>query len=109
MQNPIKLILCALGLWLKGRTRFKDNLDGECLEDRGERFTAFRKVVVEPASEQPSRPGATFRVRFRFKNLSARANRLLSLIPIPLIVAQPDFRSKTYQEPYRGQGGRFRD
>ena len=35
-------------------------------------------------------------VRFRFKNLSAAANRRLSLIPIPLIVAQPGFRSKTW-------------
>jgi hypothetical protein len=66
------------------------------LHDRGERFVAFRKVVVKPTSKQPSDTGAIFRVRFSFKNLPATANRLLSLIPIPLIVAQPGFRSKTW-------------
>lgn len=95
-QNPITLILHALGLGLRGRIRFEGNLEGEWLEDRGERFVKFRKVVVEPTSEQPSHPGATFRVRFRFKNLSAKANRLLSLIPIPFIVGQPGFRSKMW-------------
>lgn len=39
---------------------------------------------------------AVFRVGFSSRNLSARANRLLSLIPIPLIAAQPGFRSKAW-------------
>jgi hypothetical protein len=57
---------------------------------------AFRKVTVDPAGDHPVRPGAIFQVRFRFKNLSAEANRRLSLIPIPLILAQPGFRSKSW-------------
>lgn len=96
MQNPIRLIIRAIAMGLAGRTRFERNLSTEHLFDRGERFIAFRKVVVNPATDQSNQPGAIFQVRFRFKNLSAAANRQLSLIPIPLIVAQPGFRSKTW-------------
>lgn len=96
MQNPITLISRALGLWVKGRVRFEHSLQGEHLEDRDERFTPFRKVIVKPLPGEPPVPGATFRIRFRFKSFSARVNRLLSLIPIPLILAQPGFRSKTW-------------
>ena len=54
-------------------------------------WTTWRACATKPAQ-----PGATFQIRFRFKNLSATANRRLSLIPIPLIVAQPGFRAKTW-------------
>jgi hypothetical protein len=95
-QNPLRLILRALGLWIHGRVHFRGGLENIRLEDHGETFAAFRKVDVDPAAEQPARPGAIFQVRFRFKNLSDTANSRLSLIPIPLIVAQPGFRSKTW-------------
>jgi len=95
-QFPLILLFRALGLWLRGRVRFHRDLEGCGLDDRGEPFVAFRKVVVKPTKDQPAQPGAIFQVRFRFKNLSAAANRRLSLIPIPLIVAQPGFRSKTW-------------
>jgi len=96
MQNPIRLISRALWLGLTGRASFDRDPADELVEDDGERFTAFRKVTVAPAADRPSRPGALFLVRFKFKNLSFAANRRLSLIPIPLIVAQPGFRSKTW-------------
>ena len=96
MQNPIKLLLRAAALKLEGRARFDRGIAGAGLELDGERFAAFRKVVVDPAPGQPARPGAVFQVRFEFKNLSPAANRRLSLIPIPLITAQPGFRSKTW-------------
>ncbi len=96
MQNPIQLLVRALVLWLSGRVHRVRNPGNQSLENRGEHFVAFRKFVVEPGMNQPVRPGAIFRVRFSFKNLSAKANCLLSLIPIPLIVAQPGFRSKTW-------------
>lgn len=95
-QNPLRLILHALDLWIHGKIHFRGGLENIRLEDRGETFAAFRKVDVDPAGEQPARPGAIFQVRFRFRNLSDAANRRLSLIPIPLIVAQPGFRSKTW-------------
>ena len=95
-RNLFKLILRALGLWITGRVHLRGGLENIRLEDHGETFSAFRKVDVDPADEQPARAGALFQVRFTFKNLSATANRRLSLIPIPLIVAQPGFRSKTW-------------
>ncbi|MHC5037586.1 MAG: hypothetical protein ACYTHM_09755 [Planctomycetota bacterium] len=96
MQNPLTLLARALHLFLRGRIRRPKDLLDHRLHDRGEKFSAFRKVVVAPNPGQPNRPGARFQVRFRFKNLSAALNRILSLIPIPLIVAQPGFRSKTW-------------
>lgn len=96
MQNPITLIAQALILWLKGRVHFLNDLDNIRFEDGDEEFVAFRKVVVEPVASQPIQSGAIFQVRFSFKNLSLRVNRLLSLIPIPLIVSQPGVRSKTW-------------
>ena len=95
-QNPLVLLLRALGLWIRGRVHFQGDLENIMIEDQGETFSAFRKVVVEAVGEQPARPGAVFKVRFRFKSLSATANRRLSLIPIPLIVSQLGFRSKTW-------------
>lgn len=96
MYNPLTLLFRAVLLWLRGRVHFGSDLENVRLEDCGERLSAFRKVVVEATAKQPTRPGATFRVRFSFKNLSAATNRRLSLVPIPLIVAQPGFRSKTW-------------
>lgn len=96
MQNPIILIFRAIKLRLKGRVRLLNDLENIRFEDRGEQFTAFRKMIVIPTSNQPEKSGAIFQVRFRFKNLSEKANRLLSLIPIPLIAAQPGFHSKTW-------------
>jgi hypothetical protein len=96
MRNPLALLFRALLLWLSGRAHFCSDLEHISVQDRGECFSAFRKMVVEPTATQPLQPGAALRVRFSFKNLSAAANRRLSLLPIPLIVAQPGFRSKTW-------------
>ncbi|MEJ2215744.1 MAG: hypothetical protein P8099_03920 [Gemmatimonadota bacterium] len=93
MQNPVTLLFRALLLFVRNRVHFR-GADGVEIEDRGERFRGFRRVVVD-APERPP-PRATFRVRFAFRNLSPAANRRLSLIPIPFIVAQPGFRSKTW-------------
>jgi hypothetical protein len=92
MQNPITLIFRALRLWLEGRLQMEHDLAGQEVEDREECFSAFRKIAVR----RSSKPEAFFQVRFRFKNFSAATNRWLSSIPIPLIVAQPGFRSKTW-------------
>jgi hypothetical protein len=96
MQNPIKLVARALWLFFSGRTSLARTPQRDHLVSEGERFTAFRKVTVDPDDAPTDEPGAIFQVRFKFKNLSAAANRKLSLLPIPLIVAQPGFRSKTW-------------
>lgn len=94
MQNPGVLLIKALLLFAKGRVHFAKDPDGAEVEDRGERFQAFRRVVVD-APGRPA-PAAILQVRFAFRNLSPAANRRLSLIPIPFILTQPGFRSKTW-------------
>jgi len=96
IQNPPILLGRALKLWIAGRIHFRRDLANITLENRDETFVAFRKMVVDPTGEQPAQPGAIFQIRFRFSSLSETANRRLSLIPIPLIAAQPGFRSKTW-------------
>lgn len=96
MQNPIRLLARAVWLRLKGRAGLESDIRDIHFDVDGERFAAFRKMVVAPAPGQPIEPGAIFQVRFRFKNLSTGVNRRLSLIPIPFISAQPGFRSKTW-------------
>ena len=66
------------------------------LDGKDENYEVFRKVILDPSKDRPERPGAIFIVRFRFARFAARTNRFLSLIPIPFIVAQPGFRSKTW-------------
>lgn len=95
-QNALFLFARALTLLLQGRVSFRRDFGPDELRIEGELFLPFRTVAVSPPSGRYARPQATFRVRFRFKNLSPGANRALSLIPIPMILAQPGFRSKTW-------------
>lgn len=81
----------ALMLWVRGRVHLLRDLEGMGMDDGGERFRAFRKIVVDGGAV-----GAIVRVRFRFRNLSAGMNRRLSWIPVPFIITQPGFRSKTW-------------
>lgn len=94
---PPFLIARAAGLALSGRVHFRKDKSGEVVVRPGEEdFVIFRQVFVDPQSDLSGDPGATFKVCFHFKRFGARANRLLSLIPIPFIIAQPGFRSKTW-------------
>ena len=95
-QFPPVLLARALGLWLSGRIHLlKDSL-GEVEPGEEEDFVVFRKIIVDPVGDQPEKPGAIFKVRFQFAGFSSKTNQRLSLIPIPFIVAQPGFRSKTW-------------
>jgi len=95
-QNPIILLSSAAWLMISGRIRHPNITEAKTLVVEGETFIPFRKFCVDPPRRSQSPPQAIFQVRFSFKNLSAAANRRLSLIPIPLILAQPGFRSKTW-------------
>lgn len=81
---------------LLGRVHFPSDSNGDVRHESGEDFVVFRKMVLDPTAGQPEEPGALCEVRFRFANLSAAANKRLSLIPAPFIAAQPGFRSKTW-------------
>jgi hypothetical protein len=67
------LLARATGLKLRGRVHFPKDSIGDVEHGEDEDFEVFRKA--------------------RF---AAKTNRFLSLIPIPFIVAQQGFRSKTW-------------
>lgn len=92
---PPVLLAHATGLYLRGRVHFPKKQNGNSVYE-DEEFVIFRKVVVDPDVNQPPKPKAVFKVYFHFSKFSFKVNKILSLIPIPLIIAQPGFRSKTW-------------
>ena len=94
-QFPPALLARAAALWLSGRVKFPSDQLGKIIEEQGA-FEIFRKVVVKPAGQKSIVPGAIFKVNFRFAKFSNSTNKVLSKIPIPFIVAQPGFISKTW-------------
>jgi hypothetical protein len=64
--------------------------------DDGQQFTVFRHMVLDKSSKSPETIPAVFIVRFTFAALSRQANRMASLIPIPLIAGFPGFREKIW-------------
>lgn len=94
-QFPPILLARAIILCLRGRVHFSKSHGGTSVQEK-EEFIVFRKVVVDPDANQLQKPKAQFRVYFRFVRFSFKINKILSLIPIPFIIAQPGFRSKTW-------------
>ena len=94
-RGPFASIVRAIYLLMQGRIHFPKNRLGETI-DEGEEFEVFRYMTLDPGQDQSEKPGAVFKVRFRFASMSPEMNIKTSLIPIPFIVAQPGFRSKTW-------------
>lgn len=94
-RGPLSSIVRAIHLLIQGRIDFpKDHL-GDIIGE-GEEFEIFRHMTLDPGKDQPEKPEAIFKVRFRFASMSPEMNKRTSLIPIPFIVAQPGFRSKMW-------------
>ena len=91
---PLLLLAHAVSLWYSGRIHFPKDRIGEIVQE-DEPFKVFRQMIVEPIGDQQQDPGAIFRVCFQYATFSVDMNKILSL-PIPLIAAQPGFRSKTW-------------
>lgn len=94
-QIPPVLLLRALKLYFSKRVICPKDSIGAISEEE-ESFRIFRKVVVLQKDLEPGTPGALFKVKFRFAKFSFAVNRRLSLIPVPFIIAQPGFISKTW-------------
>jgi len=94
-QIPPFLLARASVLLLSGRINFPKNRLSEIIPG-DEDFRIFRQMILAPTSDHPEYPGAILKVWFHFARFSTNTNRILSLIPIPFIVAQPGFRSKTW-------------
>ncbi|MFC1580240.1 hypothetical protein ACFL4N_04945 [Thermodesulfobacteriota bacterium] len=94
-QSPPALLMRALWLLLCGRVHFPINHVGQVKQEE-EEFVVFRQAIVGPLKVQQQGPGAILKVQFSFKSFSLKWNKILSLIPIPFIIAQRGFRSKTW-------------
>jgi len=94
-RGPFSSIVRAIYLLIQGRIHFPKDRLGETVGE-GEVFEIFRHMTLDPGQDQPEKPGAIFKVRFRFASMSPKMNKRTSLIPIPFIVAQPGFRSKLW-------------
>ena len=92
---PPYLLARAVKLMFYRRVHFPKNMIGDIIKEDDD-FLIFRQVIVDPSQNQPVKPLANFKVCFHFANFSIKTNKLLSLIPIPFIIAQPGFRSKTW-------------
>lgn len=90
---PVCLLVAAV-LAVLGRLQFRRRYVGkELVMKDGRRFRVFRHLSFR--SNSGVEP-AVLVVRFRFARLSQRVNRLLSLVPIPLIGGFPGFRDKLW-------------
>ena len=92
---PPILVVRAAYYWLCGRVHFPKKRSGEVIQGK-EDFIIFRQAVLDPSTNQPEKPGTILVVRFQFTRFSLKTNRMLSIIPIPFIIAQPGFRSKIW-------------
>lgn len=95
-QVPPVLLARAISLFLKGNVTFPKDLDGSTLKEGEEKFLIFRKVVVTNKDRNTQNQSVILKVIFHFRRFTFKVNRFLSIIPIPFIIAQPGFKSKTW-------------
>jgi hypothetical protein len=94
---PPVCALVAVLQGLVGRLGFERRYVGrELVMEDGRRFRVFRHLTLEGSSPRLPGPPTVFVVRFRFARLSQGLNRLLSLIPVPLIAGYTGFRQKVW-------------
>lgn len=95
--NPVTSVINTIGFAATGRLHLPTQRIGEIVTDEeGRQFTIFREVVVDPSKDQPEHPGAMLILHFRVTNMSPEQNRLYSLLPLPLYIGDPGFRSKLF-------------
>lgn len=95
--NPVSSVLKTIGFVVTGRLHFPTQRIGEVvIDEEGRRFTIFREVVVDPTKTQSEHPGAVLTLHFKVTNISPKANKFYSLLPLPLYIGDPGFRSKLF-------------
>jgi hypothetical protein len=95
--NPVSSTINTIGFVLTGRLHFPTERIGEVVTDEvGQRFTVFRQVIVDPAKDQPERAGAVLTLHFKVTTMSPELNQFYSLVPLPLYIGDPGFRSKLF-------------
>jgi hypothetical protein len=95
--NPVSSFFNTMGFVVTGRLHFPTQRIGEVVTDEaGNHFTIFRQVIVDPTKEQPDGPGAILVLHFKVTNMSTTLNEFYSLVPLPLYIGNPGFRSKLF-------------
>lgn len=85
-----------LGRLLSGRVRFPAHLIGKAITmDDGRSFEVFRDLKVNTGRDQGIAM-SVFKVRFMFKGMPVWANKRLSMMPAPFLIAFPGFREKIW-------------
>ncbi len=95
-MSPLYSLWKVLGYIAAGRLHFPRQRVGQEIWLEGERWIIFRQVVVDPAADQPEKPGAVFRPRFHVAGMTLRQNIWFSLLPMGLIIGLPGFRGKLW-------------
>jgi hypothetical protein len=95
--NPVSSVLRTIGFVVTGRLHIPTQQIGEVVTDEeGRQFTIFREVIVDPTKDQPEHPGAVLVLHFKVTNISPEINKFYSLLPLPLYIGDPGFRSKLF-------------
>lgn len=77
-----------------GRVHFPEAHVGENLTmEDGKKFIVLRRLQVDGENDS-AEEYAVFKVRFRFKSLTLKINKQLSMIPAPFLVGMEGFREK---------------
>jgi hypothetical protein len=93
---PVALAV-TLGLLISGRIRFHRDRMGRVLTmEDGEKHVIFREVSCDSRKPASNESMAVLKVRFRFSRFPHTVNRVLSLLPIPIITGMPGFRRKCW-------------
>jgi len=92
---PPVCLWVALFRLLTGKLRYSSECLNQSVQtEDGSEFIIFRQLTQVPTVS--SEHSCVFVVQFKFKQLSHRANKIASLIPMLLIAGQPGFVSKCY-------------
>jgi hypothetical protein len=95
--NPVCSVFKTIGFVVMGRLHLPtQQIDEVVTDEEGRQFTIFREVVVDPAKDQPEHPGAVLVLHFKVTNISPKLNKFYSLLPLPLYIGDPGFRSKLF-------------
>lgn len=77
-----------------GRVHFPKKYVGkELTMEDGKKFTVLRRLQVEGRGDTINEY-AIFKVRFKFKSLTLKTNKRLSMIPAPFLMGMKGFREK---------------
>ena len=91
--SPSKSFFKTVINCLTGKILFPKSENGMNLRmNDGQVFKVFRHVIIK--SNNRNENNAVYIVRFKTKNMSAKANQRFSIFPIPLFIGLPGFLEK---------------